>query len=109
VNPKNPYWVLELDAASTPGEIERQGRKILGLIELGAGKALRYECPLGTFERDATMVREAIALLRDPKRRARETCLVRLLTATDAATLRPDSEPDAPLPQAFEIGGYRGL
>jgi hypothetical protein len=107
VNRDNPYFVLEVSPAVTPGEIERQGRKILGLIELGAAKGFSYACPLGTFPRDATMVREAIAALHDPKRRARESVLVKLLgTSTES---RSPAELDAPLDEAFDIGGYPGL
>ena len=71
MNPRNPFYVLEVAAAASPGEIERQGRKLLALLDVGAAKARSYRCPLGTFARDATMVREAMAALRDPPRRAR--------------------------------------
>jgi hypothetical protein len=112
VNHDNPYFVLELSPSATPGEIERQGRKIIGLIELGAAKGVSYTCALGTFPRDATMVREAIAALHDPKRRAREACLVKLLGAPSdsaAAHVAAEAELDAPLDEAFAIGGYRGF
>jgi hypothetical protein len=104
--PKNPFYILELGHEASPGEIERQGRKLLGLFEVGSKKAATYTCPLGTFERDATMVREAMAALRDPKRRAKEACLVSLLTGDDASSVR---DPDSPLDDAFLAGGYLGL
>lgn len=110
MNPKSPFYILELPPDASPGDIERQGRKLLGLFEVGAKKAGSYTCPLGTFERDATMVREAMAALRDPRRRAKEACLASLLTPDgtgedDAGVV----EPDAPLEDAFLAGGYRGL
>lgn len=110
MNPKSPFYILELPPEASPGDIERQGRKLLALFEVGAKKASTYACPLGTFERDATMVREAMAALRDPRRRAKEACLVSFLVAEttgedDAGVL----EPDAPLEDAFLAGGYRGL
>lgn len=109
MNPKNAYYVLELAHDASPGEIERQGRKLLGLLELGAAKAATYTCPLGTFRRDGTMVREAMAALRDPKRRVREALLVRVLAREPADKPFVDVDVDAPLPDAFRIGGYEGL
>jgi hypothetical protein len=106
MNPRNPFYILELTASATPGEIERQGRKLLGLFELGVAKATKYTCPLGTFERDATMVREAMAALRDPNTRTKDAFVVGLLEDV------PDAEtfyPDAPLADSFAAGGYRGL
>jgi len=109
MNPKSPFYVLELRPEASPGEIERQGRKLLGLFEVGAKKAGTYSCPLGTFTRDETMVREAMAALRDPRRRAKEACLVTLLSAEAAGEGDAALEPDAPLEDAFLAGGYRGL
>jgi hypothetical protein len=48
-----------------------------------------------------------MAALRDPKRRAREATLARLLGVTIE---RPAEDgPDAPLRDAFALAGYRGL
>jgi hypothetical protein len=100
----NPFWILEVPVDATPGELEREGRKILGLFGVGAASAKTYTCPLGTFDRDETMVREAMAHLRDPKRRSRAACLARLVgTPCDV------EEWDAPLVDAFSIADYRGL
>jgi hypothetical protein len=106
MNPKNPYFVLEIVADATPGEIERAGRKLLGLIDVGSEKAVKYTCSFGTFDRDATMIREAMAELRDPKKRARHSLLASLL-ATDAA--ESNVALDAPLANAFALAGYPGL
>jgi hypothetical protein len=107
VNRDNPYYILEVSPEATPGEIERQGRKILGLLDVGDEKASRSACPLGAFPRDATMVRDAIAALRDPKRRLREATLVRVLgTAGEGART---ADIDAPLEGAFAAAGYPGL
>ncbi len=54
------------------------------------------------------MVRDAIAALRDPKRRARDACLVRVLGAGGAGPSLP-IELDAPFAGAFEAAGYTGL
>ncbi len=112
MNPKSPFYVLELGPDASPGEIERQGRKLLGLFEVGAKKASAYACPLGTFPRDETMVREAMAALRDPRHRTKEACLVSLLPVAAHAAGADASNPhemDAPVPDAFLAGGYRGL
>jgi hypothetical protein len=109
MNPRNPYYVLELLPDAAPGEIEREGRKLLGLIELGTARGTVYACPLGTFTRDATMVRDAMAALRDPKRRAKERCLAALTRlGTDAEDDSADEDLDAPVPDALRIV-YPGL
>ncbi|MEO7112014.1 MAG: hypothetical protein ABI183_16340 [Polyangiaceae bacterium] len=107
MNPKNPYFVLEIAANATPGEIERAGRKLLALIDVGSEKVVEYTCSFGVFPRDATMIREAMAELRDPRKRTRHSLLASLLSA-DAG---PDSETalDAPLANAFALAGYPGL
>jgi curved DNA-binding protein CbpA len=107
MNPKNPYFVLEIAATATPGEAERAGRKLLGLLEVGSEKTASYKCSFGTFDRDATMIREAMAELRDPKKRARHSLLASLVIA-DASTPR-ETELDDPLANAFALAGYPGL
>jgi hypothetical protein len=110
MNPRNAYYVLELQPDATPGEIERQGRKLLGLIELGTTRGTVYACPLGSFTRDATMVRESLAKLRDPKRRAKEACLAALVDPSWQAASETafDEDLDAAVPDALGIA-YRGL
>jgi len=105
MSPKNAFWVLGVSPDATPGEIEREGRKVLGLLEIGAESAKTYTCPFGELPRDATMVREAMAALRDPKRRAKERCLAKLGSGPRSEV----EDMDAPLADAFLIGGYRGL
>ncbi len=110
MNPKNPYYVLELGADATPAEIEREGKKLLGLLAVGATRALTYTCALGTFPRDETLVRESVAILRDPGERARRGCLARLLVVAPDGRLTTEATPlDAPLPDAFALAGYPGL
>ncbi len=107
MNPRNAFFVLELSPEATPGEIERQGRKLLGLIELGTARGTSYASPLGPQTRDATMVRDAMAALRDPRRRARERCLASLLSAAGAGEA-PAAEVDDPVREALRIV-YPGL
>lgn len=107
MNANNPYFVLEIAADATPGEIERAGRKLLGLIEVGSEKAAHYTCSFGTFDRSPTMIREAMAELRDPKKRARHALLASLLSAD--VTANSETALDAPLTDAFALAGYSGL
>ncbi len=107
MNPKNPYFVLEIDANATPGEAERAGRKLLGLLEVGSKKTATYTCSFGTFDRDATMIREAMAELRDPKKRARHSLLASLVVAEASAA--GETALDDPLANAFALAGYPGL
>jgi hypothetical protein len=65
----NPFFVLGLGAEASRLEIEREGQKLLGMIELGFADALTYATPLGPRPRDAEGVRAALAALRDPARR----------------------------------------
>jgi hypothetical protein len=115
MTPRNAFYVLGLPAGATPGDIEREGRKLLGLLELGVGKAATYTCALGTFPRDATLVRESMALLRDPARRAREAALAAILGTGPSAAPPPAEQarksagPAAPLTEALQLAGYRGL
>jgi hypothetical protein len=106
VSPKNCFYVLELGPEASLADIERQGRKLLGMLELGIERGASYTCPVGVFGRDATMVREAMARLRDPKSRLREATLARAIAGENKPG---DDDPDAPLRGAFLIGGFRGL
>lgn len=105
MTPKNPYYVLEVPVDATPGDIERQGRKLLGLFEVGAAKARTYTCPFGTFPRDETMVRDAMATLRDPKKRSKESLVAKLFVLPRE---EPKESIDSPLVDALAIR-YRGL
>jgi len=102
---KNAFLVLGVSPDATPGEIEREGRKLLGLLEVGAKAARTYTSAEGKLPRDETLVREAMAALRDPKRRAKERCLAKI---GDGPRADPDLM-DSPLAEAFLAGGYKGL
>jgi hypothetical protein len=105
MNARNAYFILGVSPDATPGEIEREGRKLLGLLEVGSEAAREYVCAVGTFPRDETMVREAMAALRDPKHRAKERCLAKLADGAPAS----EEVVDGPFGEAFLAGGYRGL
>ena len=115
MTPDNAFYVLGLSPEATTADIEREGRKLLGLLELGVAKGSLYTCPLGTFSRDATMVREAMSSLRDPVHRARAAALAAILGTAPAVTAaapggaRASAGPGAPMPEALHLAGYRGL
>ncbi len=65
---KNPFFILDLSPGVSAIEIERQGRKILGMLELNIKNASCYSTPWGRRNRSVSDVRLAIAELRDPIR-----------------------------------------
>ena len=108
MNPKNAFWILDTSPDASPAEIERAGRKLVVLLEVGADSAKKYSCALGTFDRDATMVREAMSLLRDPRARAKEACVAKLF-AMQPDERGSDDDTDAPAVGARRAAGYLGL
>ncbi len=88
----NPFYVLGLRPSCSRVEAEREGAKLLSMLELGLAAAATYETPLGSQVRTPEKVREARAELRDPERRLRHELWAR-------------AEPDArapPPPPSFE-------
>ncbi len=65
----NPFYILALPVSCGRGEVEREGQKWLGMLELGLAGAGAYRSPIGTHERTPELVRWAMAELRDPDRR----------------------------------------
>jgi hypothetical protein len=65
----NPLTVLGLPAGASRIEIEREGQKLIGMLELGFAEAQTYATPLGPRPRTVELVRAAIAALRDPAHR----------------------------------------
>lgn len=74
----NAFYVLELSPSCNRLDVERQGQKLLAMLELGLSAAARYPTPIGPRERDADKVRLAMARLRDPQRRLEEELWARL-------------------------------
>ena len=111
----NPFYVLGLPPGATRGEIEREGQKLLGMLELSLQSAARYATPMGPAERTADKVRRAMAELRDPERRLEHEVWARL----DPAAVPPSSTPasegagslrrraDAPWPNALVELGWK--
>lgn len=84
----NAFYVLGLEPDCGPMDVEREGQKLLAMLELGVGKSATYGTPLGPRKRDAELVRTAMAELREPRRR-----LIHELWACPAPDSVPDVEP----------------
>jgi len=66
---ENPFYVLGVRPDCTRAELEREGQKLLGMLEIGLPSAKKYPTPLGEAERSPELVRQAMAELRDPHKR----------------------------------------
>lgn len=62
---ENPFLVLGLAPTATRVEIERQGAKLLAMLQVGLKAAQTYATPFGPKPRDTELVRAAIAALRE--------------------------------------------
>jgi hypothetical protein len=67
----NPFFVLELEADASRGDVERAAQRLLGLLAIAAHGADEYQTPFGPARRDADTVRQALGRLRDPSQRVR--------------------------------------
>lgn len=116
----NPFYVLGLRPDATRQAIERQGTKLLGMLELKLKSAGGYPTPVGRAVRTADKVRSAMAELRDPARRLEHEIWARLdpeavptTTTTDVTSADEESSPRAPKaadpwPDALAALGWRG-
>jgi hypothetical protein len=110
---ENPFFVLGVAPDASRLEIEREGQKLLGMIELGFADALTYATPLGPRGRDGEAVRAALAALRDPARRLVAELWARHAPPHAAAAPAPSAAASAApahpgLPQARARLGWGG-
>lgn len=108
----NPFYVLGLRPEATRQQVEREGQKLLGMLELELASAARYPTPVGPGERTVDKVRIAMAELRDPERRLGHELWARLeptpLPAVPTETTeRPRRKADAPWEGALALLGWR--
>ncbi len=111
----NPFYVLGLAPSAGRAEIEREGQKLMGMLELELKSAKVYATPVGPCERTTDKVRVAMAELRDPERRLEHELWARL--DPQPAAPAPEGEgqapervrrrADAPWPGAMAVLGWR--
>jgi hypothetical protein len=102
----NPFYVLGVKPDATRAEIEREGQKLLGMLELGLKSAATYATPVGPGARTDDKVRRAMADLRDPERRLGHELWARL---EPAAAVTPDGEGEhAPRPRREAEAPWEG-
>ena len=112
----NAFYVLELSPACSRLDMERQGQKLLAMLELGLAAAVTYPTPVGHAVRDADKVRQAMARLRDPDKRLEEELWARLeASARRERAADPDDDlglkdlPRAPRPDLPWAGALAAL
>ncbi|MDP2273459.1 MAG: hypothetical protein Q8K32_22155 [Archangium sp.] len=66
---ENPFYVLGVSPTASRTELEREGNKLLSMLQLGLKESKVYRSPVGEHPRTEEAVRAAMAELRDPKRR----------------------------------------
>jgi curved DNA-binding protein CbpA len=108
---ENPFYILGLRPNATRAEIEREGQKLLGMLELKLAAASRYATPVGAAPRTADDVRRAMAELRDPERRLLHEVWASLPPVAPAPSEpiddRPREKADAPWEGAMIALGWR--
>lgn len=82
---ENPFYVLGLRPDCSRHDVEREGQKLLAMLQLGLRDALEYTTPLGPKTRTPELVRSAMAELREPKRRLVHELLAELPAKLEAA------------------------
>jgi hypothetical protein len=90
---ENPFYVLGVSTTATRTEIEREGSKLLSMLELGLKEAKVYRSPRGAHERTAELVRAAMAELREPKRRLVHEVLASLPVSVTVPAHAPGQAP----------------
>jgi hypothetical protein len=111
---ENPFLVLGLAADASRVEVEREARKLLGMLELGLAAAATYATPIGPRARTAELVRTAAATLRDPERRlaaevwARGMAAMKTKTETGTEAGTAPATDSAPDPGAESGAGWPG-
>lgn len=88
----NPFYVLEVPRTASPTEVERQGQKLLAMLEVGVDGSQVYPTPLGERPRDPDLVRRSLDELRDPVKRAVHEVWATLDPSVEAA-LERDVDP----------------
>ena len=104
----NPFYVLEVRPGASSTEIEREGQKLLAMLEVGLRGADVYPTPLGGMPRDADLVRRSLDALRDPARASLHAIWAALDPSVEATLRRDEPEDDVLIwPGAWTALGWR--
>ena len=106
---ENPFYVLGLLPACTRMEIEREGHKLLSMLELRLSGAETYATPFGPEPRTPELVRAAMAQLRDPQKRLTHELRARLApsVSNEIAEDKPEASGAQPWTDALAVLGWR--
>lgn len=103
---ENPFYVLGLRPECSRMDVEREGQKLLAMLELKLKAAATYATPLGPAERTPEKVRMAMAELRDPKRRLTHEIWATLDPKKICGSDAPAQEQPAPWTDAKKLSGW---
>ena len=103
----NPFYILGLAPDCTRMEFEREGHKLLSMLELRLSAARTYSTPFGSIERTPELVREAMAELRDPQKRLGHELWARLGAATPTTHRDESRTAGKPWTDALAVLGWR--
>jgi hypothetical protein len=103
----NPFFVLELAPDCSRIEIEREGQKLLAMLQIGLDGAAEYSTPFGRRPRTPELVRESMAALRDPRRRLIAEMWARA-PSDGGAGGEPGGDPDRGWAEAMSAFGFGG-
>ena len=102
---ENPFYVLGVATTVSRPELEREGNKLLSMLELGLKESKTYRSPVGEHPRTAEAVRAAMAELRDPKRRLVHELLASLPSSVSVPKPSQSAE-EVKWPRAPVVFGY---
>jgi hypothetical protein len=103
---ENPFYVLGVATTATRTELEREGNKLLSMLQLELKESKTYRSPVGEHPRTAEAVRAAMAELRDPKRRLVHELLASLPVTVSVPTAPDVSKDQVKWPRAPVVFGY---
>ena len=102
---ENPFYVLGVATTATRTDLEREGNKLLSMLQLDLKESKTYRSPVGEHPRTAEAVRAAMAELRDPKRRLVHELLASL-PVTVAVPKPATAADEVKWPRAPLVFGY---
>jgi hypothetical protein len=103
---ENPFYVLGLPTTCSRADLEREGQKLLSMLALGLKEAGTYQTPAGPRERTSELVREAMAELRDPKRRVVHELLAGLPATAAVPVEAPGASSAAEAPETWSEAAW---